>query len=64
MTITHAQALDAAFWGRAICLECGTEVEEDEDSLLGDLCPSCQTPAVYSGKLITTILNQVEGDSE
>lgn len=68
--ITQSNLLDAIFWERGICLDCGSHFEVDdegEDELpirMGPLgvCGNCGSPRTYRAQEVKDILDRVEGE--
>jgi uncharacterized membrane protein YvbJ len=61
MTITRQQALDAAFWDRALCIECGAEHEKGHE----DSCEECGTESsVFDAQGIVQVLEAIVEDTE
>ena len=41
----------AAFWDRAVCLDCNTESDSPDE-----VCPACGSDAIYSATLLLRII--------
>jgi hypothetical protein len=64
MTVSRHQVDDAAFWDRAICLDCGAVRDEAEDEDRAWLCDRCNAPSVYSARFIQEALMKVDEEEE
>lgn len=65
MTITTEDLKRATFWGHAICLDCGSEFEYEEDEFSSQgPCRACGSPRTYPAKTLEGILARVEPEGD
>lgn len=59
--LTRKGLEQAAFWGEAVCLTCGTIQTE---RAAGDDCQECETPGNVPASIALQFVNEVESNDE
>jgi len=59
--LTRKGLEQAAFWGEAVCLECGTVQTE---RAAGDDCQECDAPGTIPASVALQFINEVESNDD
>lgn len=59
--LTRTALEQAAFWGEAVCLQCGTIQTE---RAAGDDCQECEAPGTIPASVALNFVERLEADDE